>query len=47
VTEKCKKKTDFSTNVFQTVKNETIMSENANSVNNDDRKNETSIQDMI
>jgi len=47
VIKKCKKKTDFSANVFQTVKNEMIMSENANSANSDDRKNETSIQDMI
>ncbi len=43
VTEKCKKKTDFSVNIFWTVKNETIMSENANSANNDNWKNETSI----
>ncbi len=47
VTEKCKKKTDFSANVFQTVKNETVMSENANSTNSDDRKNEMSIQNVI
>jgi len=47
VTEKCKKKTDFSADIFQTVKNETIISENANSANNDDQKNETSIQDVI
>ncbi len=47
VTEKCKKKIDFSANIFQTVKNETVMSENANSMNSDDRKNETLIQNVI
>jgi len=47
VTEKCKKKIDFSVNVFRTVKNETIMSENANNINSDDQKNETLIQDVI
>jgi len=47
VTEKYKKKTDFSANVFWIIKNKTVMSENANSMNNDDWKNETSIQDVI
>ncbi len=47
VTEKCKKKINFSANVFWIVKNKTIMSENANSINSDDQKNETSIQDVI
>jgi len=47
VAEKCKKKAGFSADAFRTVKDEAVMSGNANSANSDDRKDETSIQDVI